>query len=237
MPITERARRSILETALAAEPILDGVPASTVRRLADAGHLREFGRGTYLFHQGDTAPDVCFLLEGRLEVSATSPTGHRALITLLEPTCFLGYFAVVGDIPRTASVLAIEDTVVWSVPASSFLDFLAAEPLVVRGLLRALVRQISVSQHVVEDLLFLDLKGRVAKRLLQVVSSGLDDLPDNGAALPSSLTQEDFAGLCGGSRENVSRILSEFAKRGLVEKRGRRYALTDVPALARIAGR
>jgi CRP-like cAMP-binding protein len=67
------------------------------------------------------------------------------------------------------------------------------------------------------------------------VSSGPDDLPSNGAELPSSLTQEDFAGLCGGSRENVSRILSEFAKRGFVEKVGRRYALTDVPALARIA--
>jgi CRP-like cAMP-binding protein len=234
---SERARTAVLEAALAAEPILEGVPASTVHRLAAAGHLREFGRGTYLFHQGDTAPDVCFLLEGRLEVSALSPTGHRALITLLEPTCFLGYFAVVGDIPRTASVLAIEDTVVWSVPASAFLDFVAAEPMVVRGLLRALVRQINVSQHVVEDLLFLDLKGRVAKRLLQVVTSGPDELPEQGAALPSSLTQEDFAGLCGGSRENVSRILSEFAKRGLVEKQGRRYALTDVAGLARIAGR
>ena len=235
MPAVERSRRSALGRALAAEPILQGVPAATAEALAAQGHFREFGPGTYLFHQGDDAPDVCFLLEGRLEVSATSPAGRRALITLLEPTCFLGYFAVVGDIPRTASVLAIEETVVWSVPADAFLAFLAGEPLVARGLLRALVRQISVSQHVVEDLLFLDLKSRVAKRVLQVVSSSLEDLPPDGATMPASLTQEDFASLCGGSRENVSRIMSEFARRGFVEKLERRWAVTDVSALARIA--
>ena len=231
----ERARRAALHAALAAEPILHGVPTGTAGALAAGGHLREFARETYLFHQGDDAPDVCFLLEGRLEVSATSPAGRRALITLLEPTCFLGYFAVVGDIPRTASVLAIEDSVVWSIPAEAFLSFLGREPLVARGLLRALVRQISVSQHVVEDLLFLDLKGRVAKRLLQVISPSLDELADDGATLPASLTQEDFASLCGGSRENVSRIMSEFARRGFVEKRDRRWAIADVAALARIA--
>jgi CRP/FNR family cyclic AMP-dependent transcriptional regulator len=235
MPAVERTRRDALERALAAEPILEGVPSATVAALAAHGHVREFGRGTFLFHQGDDAPDVCFLLEGRLEVSATSPAGRRALITLLEPTCFLGYFAVVGDIPRTASVLAIEDAVVWSIPADAFLAFLVDEPMVARGLLRALVRQISVSQHVVEDLLFLDLKGRVAKRLLQVVSPSLEDLAPDGATMPASLTQEDFASLCGGSRENVSRIMSEFARRGYVDKLDRRWAVTDVAALARIA--
>jgi CRP/FNR family transcriptional regulator, cyclic AMP receptor protein len=235
MPAVERARRSTLRSALAVEPILDGVPAATAAALAAEGNFRGFARGTFLFHQGDEAPDVCFLLEGRLEVSATSPAGHRTLITLLEPTCFLGYFAVVGDIPRTASVLAIEDSVVWAIPAEAFLGFLMEEPLVARGLLRALVRQISVSQHVVEDLLFLDLKGRVAKRLLQVVSPSLEELATDGATFPSSLTQEDFASLCGGSRENVSRIMSEFARRGLVRKDDRRWVVTDVAALARIA--
>jgi CRP/FNR family transcriptional regulator, cyclic AMP receptor protein len=235
MTSIERARRAALKAALAAEPFLEGVPAATAGSLATHGHFREFPRGTYLFHQGDDAPDVCFLLEGRLEVSATSPAGRRTLITLLEPTCFLGYFAVVGDIARTASVLAIEDSVAWSIPSATFLSFLAREPLVARGLLRALVRQINVSQHVVEDLLFLDLKGRVAKRLLQVVSPSLEDLAQDGAMLPASLSQEDFASLCGGSRENVSRIMSEFARRGFVVRRDRRWAVSDVAALARIA--
>jgi CRP/FNR family transcriptional regulator, cyclic AMP receptor protein len=84
--------------------------------------------------------------------------------------------------------------------------------------------------------LFLDLKGRVAKRMLQLVSPSLDELPADGAVLPSVVTHADLASLCGGSRENVTRILSEFAKRGLVQRDGRRYVLKSVAGLRRLAG-
>ncbi len=87
-----------------------------------------------------------------------------------------------------------------------------------------------------EDLLFLDLKGRVAKRLLQLVAPSLDELPANGTTLPSVVTHADLASLCGGSRENVTRILSEFQRRELVDRDGRRYVLKDVGGLKRLAG-
>ena len=47
-----------------------------------------------------------------------------------------------------------------------------------RAILRALARQVQSHEAFVEDLLYLDLKGRVAKRLLQLVSPSLDELPD-----------------------------------------------------------
>ena len=80
-----------------------------------------------------------------------------------------------------------------------------------------------------------DLKGRVAKRLLQLVSPGLDEPPPDGSVVPSVVTHADLASLCGGSRENVTRILSEFQKRRLVDRDGRRYILTNVAGLRRLA--
>ena len=50
------------------------------------------------------------------------------------------------------------------------------------------------------------------KRLLQLVSPTLDDLPEDGAVVPSIVTHADLASLCGGSRENVTRILSDFQR-------------------------
>ena len=86
-----------------------------------------------------------------------------------------------------------------------------------------------------DDLLFLDLKGRVAKRLLQMATPSLDDLPADGRAIPA-VTHADLASLCGGSRENVTRVISEFQRRGLLERDGKRYVLKKVDDLARIAG-
>jgi CRP/FNR family transcriptional regulator, cyclic AMP receptor protein len=217
-------------------PLLADCPEAAVEALADDGHLRSYRRGTYLFHQDDEAPDVYFLWRGRVEISSTSLTGHRQLHTTLEPPQIFGELGVLGDMRRTATAVAVEDTSVCVIPGAAFLRFLADRPEASRALLRALARQIMAHESLVEDLLFLDLKGRVAKRLLGLVSPSLDELPPDGAVVPSVVTHADLAALAGGSRENVTRILSEFARRGLVAREGRRYVLTDVKGLRRLAG-
>jgi len=136
--------------------------------------------------------------------------------------------------PRSASILAVVDSEVWVAPAEAFLELIVGEPEAARALMRALARQVQVQQAFAEDLLFLDLKGRVAKRLLQMVTPDLDDLPDDGVVVPE-VTQADLASLCGGSRENVTRILKEFERRGLVRRDGHRYVLKKVAALAKLA--
>src|SRR5207302_5355497 len=158
------------------------------------------------------------------------------LLTTLEPAQFFGELGILGDQPRTATCMAVEDSTAWVLAAESFLDFLSRNFVATRALLRALAAQIQAHESFVEDLLFLDLRGRVAKRLLQLVSPGLGELPPDGTMLPSVLTHADLASLCGGSRENVTRILSEFQRRGLVKRDGRRYVLRKVSGLRRLAG-
>lgn len=222
--------------AMADAPVIQGAPAGAVDDLVQAGTARHYRRGTYLFHQGDPAPDVHFLVEGRVEISSVSVTGHRQLHTTLDRPQFFGELGVLGDMPRTATAVALEETTAWAVEGEAFLRFLGRHAEAARSLLRALARQVQAHEAFVEDLLFLDLKGRVAKRLLQLVGPSLEELPPDGAVLPSVVTHADLASLSGGSRENVTRILSEFHRRGLVDRDGRRYVLRDVKGLRRLAG-
>ena len=230
------AARTDLERAMRATPMLDGVSAKDVARLADRAAIHNYRKGTYLFHQHDDAPDVYFLWKGRVEISSTSVTGHRQLHTTLDPPLFFGELGVLGEIPRTATAMAVDDTTVCVIAGPEFVEFVAEHPPVSRALLRALSRQIQAHEALIEDLLYLDLKGRVAKRLLGLVSPRLDELPDDGAVVPSVVTHADLASLSGGSRENITRILSEFQRRGLVRRSGRRYVLADIGGLRRLAG-
>jgi CRP-like cAMP-binding protein len=218
-----------------ATPLLDGVPEAAVEGLAEAGRVRNYRKGTYLCHQGDPADEIFFLLEGRVEISSISVTGNRVLHATVDLPQFVGELGVLAEIDRTASVLTLEESVVWVAPSDGFLRFLAEEPSASRSLLRVLARQVQSHEAFVDDLLFLDLKGRVAKRLLQMATPSLEDLPPDGTAVPG-VTHADLASLCGGSRENVTRVLSEFQRRGLVERDGKRYVLVKVGGLAKIAG-
>jgi CRP/FNR family cyclic AMP-dependent transcriptional regulator len=222
--------------SMASAPLLDGVPLTAVRRLADAGTLRRYRRNTYLFHQGDPAPELFFLVEGRIEVASLSSGGQRMLHTTLDGPQFFGELGILGDLPRTASALALEESSIWAAAGEAFVEFLGSEGTAARSILRALARQVAAHEAFVDDLLFLDLKGRVAKRLLQLVAPTLDRLPENGAYVPSVVTHADLASLCGGSRENVTRILSELQRRHLVERDGRRFVLVNISGLAKLAG-
>jgi CRP/FNR family transcriptional regulator len=50
------------------------------------------------------------------------------------------------------------------------------------------------------------------------------------------VTHADLASLCGGSRENVTRILSDLQRRGIIEREGRRFVLRRIDGLAKLAG-
>jgi CRP/FNR family transcriptional regulator/CRP/FNR family cyclic AMP-dependent transcriptional regulator len=224
-----------IEGALRQAPYLQDVATSSVRAFAELGRTHHHRKGTYLCHQGDPAPDVFLLLDGRVEISSIASNGTRVLHATVDEPQFIGELAVLGDQPRTASVLALEDTTIWVVPADVFVDFLTKEPAAGRAVLRALARQVHASESFVDDLLFLDLKGRVAKRLLQFATPSLDHLPEDGTLIPV-VTHADLASMCGGSRENVTRVLSEFQRRGLIGRDGRRFVLKKVPGLAKLAG-
>jgi CRP/FNR family cyclic AMP-dependent transcriptional regulator len=222
--------------AMAQTPLFEGASDATIAALADKGVIRRFRRGTYLFHQGDDAPDIHFLVRGRIEISSLTSNGHRQLHTTLMTPQFFGELGVLGDQPRSAAALALDESEIWRAEAADFLAFLTEEPSAAQAMLRALARQVLSHEAFVEDLLYLDLKGRVAKRLLQLVSPTLDDLPEDGAVVPSIVTHADLASLCGGSRENVTRILSDFQRRGYVERDGRRFVLQKINGLAKLAG-
>ncbi len=221
------ASRAALRAALGSAPILRSAPSDALDELAHSGTVRAFRRGTYLFHQGDPSGEILCLVAGRLEVSSTAPSGHRKLHAVVSDPQLLGELGVLGESPRTATVLALEDSTVWVASADRFLDFLRVTFEATRELLRVLSGQIQSHEAFAEDLLHLDLKGRVAKRLLQLSGDG---------GLVPQMTHGDLASLCGGSRENVTRTLSELERRGLVERVGRRYRIKDVSALERLAG-
>jgi CRP/FNR family transcriptional regulator/CRP/FNR family cyclic AMP-dependent transcriptional regulator len=232
--VAKKPGTSPVMQAMSATSLLREVAGEAVARLADSGTVRHYRRGTYLCHQDEPAPEVFFLIEGRIEVTSIATTGTRVYHATVDTPQFVGELGPLGDMPRTASLVALTDSDVWTVSSEGFIGFLMAEATAARAVIRALARQSQEQQAFVDDLLFLDLKGRVAKRLLQMATHDLDSLPTDGTVVPE-VTQADLASLCGGSRENVTRILKEFERRELVHREGHRYVLKKVGSLAKIA--
>jgi CRP-like cAMP-binding protein len=87
----------------------------------------------------------------------------------------------------------------------------------------------------VESLHFLDLRERLALRIAALAG----DAGETGAEvrIPWSYTQSELAGMVGGSRESVNRLLADFVARGLVRFERDALVIPDHGRLTREARR
>jgi CRP/FNR family transcriptional regulator, cyclic AMP receptor protein len=185
-------------------------------RLAIAAKMRarHFARDEVIFHRDDEAGQVYLITAGTVKVSVPDESGHEVVIALERGGDVFGELALFDDARRSASVTAITDTSALALGRADFMAVLERNPDSMRRMLGLLAKTVRRSTGHVEDLVFLDLPGRVAKCLLDISeASGTDQV---------ELTQEDLAGFVGAARVSVNRVLADLEDRHAI-KIGRRH--------------
>ena len=137
-------------------------------RLAGAARTRTFRRGQYLWYQGDPGDTLLVVCDGRLKIFLGSETGDEAVLHSVGSCEVLGELAVLDGAPRSASVVALENTTALVLSRATVFDAMARHPAVLEAMLRALGQLVRRLTELNGDLVFLDLGGRLAKLLLRL---------------------------------------------------------------------
>jgi len=95
---------------LALVPMFQGLTASQVRRLAGRFVRRTYNAGTDIVTQGKGGAGLFVVVSGRAEAIRVRTDGTKAVLNVFGPTDFFGELALLDDAPRTASVVATEET-------------------------------------------------------------------------------------------------------------------------------
>ena len=184
--------------------------------------LRRFRRDETVFHQGDPGDALHVVASGRVKVVLPSPdTGEAAILATLGPGGFFGELAMLDGEPHSASVVALEPTETLVLGRDDFERLFEAEPTIRRSLVLALARELRRLTDHVESLHFLDLPSRLAFRIADLARAAERSgeggaMHDGEVRLDWPWTQAELAGMVGGSRESVNRLLADFVARGLI---------------------
>lgn len=90
-------------------PIFGGVTQATLRFLLGLAQIVSVPKSDFFFHQGDPADSMFVMEDGKLAVLKTCE-GHDYLLRSLERGDCFGEMALIDLQPRSASVLALEDS-------------------------------------------------------------------------------------------------------------------------------
>ena len=214
-------------------------------RVDDAGieacvatlRARRFRREETVFHQGDPGDALHVVVRGRIKIMLPSPdTNEPAILATLGPGAFFGELALLDGEPHSASAVAMEPAETLMLGRDAFDRLLDTQPSLRRALLEALSAEVRRITGHVEGLHFLDLAGRLGRRIgeLTAPADGSDGVGER--RVPWPYTQGELAGMIGGSRESVNRILTDFTARGLLRIERDVLVVPDPVALAE-AGR
>ncbi|MFF8907133.1 Crp/Fnr family transcriptional regulator [Streptomyces olivaceoviridis] len=205
-----------------------------VALLATGRPLRYQARAV-LMHQAEPSTHVVLVLHGWTKVTATAANGYEALLALRGPGDILGEGAALSGRYRAATVTALEPVEAVVVDQGRFTAFLAENPPVALRLLSLTTdRQRSTDRHRLRWAA-LTVRERLAALLLELLRSH-GTRTDEGIELTIGLSQQEFAGSVGSSREAVARLLKELRTREVLVTRRRRIVVLRPDVLRRIAG-
>jgi CRP/FNR family transcriptional regulator, cyclic AMP receptor protein len=186
-----------------------------------------------LFVAGDEG-DGCYRVEdGLLKASIAAPAGGERILAVLGPGSVVGELSMIDGGPRSASVTALRDSKLSFVGRAAFEAFGQSRPDLYRHVATLLARRLRDTDDALVATNFLSVKGRVARALLSLADAFGRDLDQGRILIRQKVSQSDLAAMAGIARENVSRVLHDWASRSVVSRLAGYYCLENVAALKR----
>jgi len=208
--------------------------ADRIDLLAIGRPLRYRARNVIL-RQDEPSAHVLLILHGWTKVTAIAANGYEALLALRGPGDIVGEGAALSRRQRSATVTALEPVEAVVIEQSRFTAFLGDHPRAALHLLGlATDRQRSTDRRRLEWAA-LTVRERLAVLLLELVRTH-GHRTDEGIELTIGLSQQEFAGSVGSSREAVARLLRELRTRKVVTTDRRRIVVLRPDVLRRIVG-
>ncbi len=206
--------------------------ASPFRSLAPAlldevaGLLRpdRYVRGEFVLAEGLPASRFHVLGEGRVKVMRGDEEGREVILRLIGPGDIFGSDGLWGGEAYELSALAVQDSVVLRMLVGKGAALMEAHPEFAAALVREFGRRLREDDERILDLQTARAQARIARMLLQVADQmGVDG--EGGRELGIRLTRRDIAEMAGVTEGTVSRSLSGWERRGIVEAGRERVAI------------
>lgn len=210
-----------------------GAPAATIATLNRRKCIRQVGRGSMLFHQGDRVDSLYRLLDGIVLLRHLDSGGAMVTPHMVSPGQTLGFRAFVDGNVHGVSAECATDVVLCHIPADvAALAFSGSHPLE-----RAFARHVAAELTDTEDALLAVSILPVPQRLLLVfarlcrLAGGMGENGEYRLVLP--LLRADIAALAGIARETFSRAMHGLEDEGWLRLQGEVAMIADVARFRR----
>ena len=214
---------------LATVPLLSGLDPSEIARFAEMTRERSYPKGSVILFEDDPGDSLFLVRRGRVKVVLIGEDGREVILGLLGVGEHFGELSLIDGHPRSAHVIATEDSQLIVLRREDFRRRVFESPTVAWALLVEISRRLRRADDQIGSLVLLDVDGRIARLLLDAAAES------GSATIEKRLTHQTIAQMIGASRETVSRAMRAFQDRGLIAVHRRQITVANRAGLERLA--
>jgi CRP/FNR family cyclic AMP-dependent transcriptional regulator len=207
-------------------PIFSELDDNTLEKISKLGIRKSFKKDSVVLFEHETGTALFVIVDGKVKVSRVSDDGKEVILTILGESDFFGEMAILDGLSRSANVTAMEDSELFIIQRSEFLELLNVHPEVSIALLQELTQRLRSADMKIKSLSLKDAEGKVATVILQLADD-VGKIKQGTVEIEKLPFQHDLANMAGTSRETISRTLHTFAKKGLVELDGSKLRIMN----------
>ena len=189
---------------------------------------RYAARRRILSHK-DKTQDVYFIISGKVRVTIYSLSGKEITFRDQSAGEMFGELGAIDGQPRSAHVMALEDSLLASMSRETFWEVLGSYPEVAEFTMKRLATLVRLLSERVFEFSSLAVRNRIHAELLRLARENLHD--DNTATISPSPTHADIASRISTHREAVTREYHELSEAGVIELRRGELVISDVARL------
>lgn len=179
-----------------------------------------YPKGSVLFVEGEEPRGVFILCSGRAKLTTSSSEGRTLIVKLAEPGEVLGASATILGRPYEVSAETLEPSQLNFVKRDDFLRFLGAHADACMHTAQQLSEKYQSAQREIRSLGLAQSTSEKLGKLLLDWCTLHGEVTPKGTRIKVLLTHEEVAQMIGTTRETVTRLLSDFKRKGMIEVKG-----------------
>ncbi len=192
---------------------------------------RHYAQGEIVFHQGDPGHTLYLVKSGQVRIFINGLDGTETSVILLgRPGDIFGELAVIDGLPRSATAIAMEPTILYTMNREAFRDHMRHYPQLALNFMQELSSKVRHNTRQIDTLTSLPVPQRLARKLMELAQD-YGRVEPAGVSINTTLTQTQLASLIGATRESTNKALRDFRQRDWIVLKNGRIIILDPAAL------
>lgn len=215
-------------------PLFQGLNATACDAILREARSARVAKGKTVFEQGETVHSFYLLLHGHVRATKMTAAGEQVIVRYVATGDIFGIGQAIGLQAYPATATTVEDSVVLSWPTTVWARLVGDYPLLAANTLKTVGSRLQEAHSRVVEMSTQQVEQRVAHALLRLADQSGRATAD-GVEIAFQISRQDIAEMTGATVFTVSRTLSAWEARGLIESTRQRIVLREPQTLRALA--